>query len=504
MENNTNNNDNKEKKITEKETRIEKLNTLREKGINPYPNGYDVTDFAIDIQENFDKYSEEDKTVAVAGRIMLFRVMGKSTFLTIKDSTANIQLYLQKDMLGDEFYNDVVKKLIDTGDIVGASGKLFKTKTGEPSIHVNSFTLLSKALNPLPEKFHGLTDVEARYRQRYLDLIVNDDVKKSFMMRSKIISTVRNIMEERDFIEVETPMMHPILGGAKARPFRTHHNALDMPFYLRIAPELYLKRLIVGGFDRVFELNRNFRNEGTSTKHNPEFTMLEAYMAYKDFHSVMELIEDIFSETVNRIFGTHEIEYQGEKLSFQKPFKKISMCEIVKEKTGLDFEAITTDDEAIEKAKKIGVKIDMELGKPTKWETMVLVFEDKVEYQIIQPTFITDYPTAISPLSKPYPNNELITERYEMFVAGMEMSNGFSELNDPIDQRKKFEAQVEKGKKGDNEAMQMDDDYINALEYGLPPTGGLGLGIDRMVMLLLNTKSIRDTLLFPHMKQQKS
>ena len=491
------------KKVTEKEQRKEKLNILREKGINPYPNSYDVTDKAIDIQECADKYIEDAHVVSVAGRIMLFRVMGKSTFLTIKDTTSTIQLYLQKDMLGDDFYNDVVKRLIDTGDIVGAKGKIFKTKTGEVSVHVSSFTLLSKALNPLPEKFHGLTDIEARYRQRYLDLIINDNVKEDFLMRSKIITTVRNIMEENAFIEVETPMMHPILGGAKARPFTTHHNTLDMPLYLRIAPELYLKRLIIGGFDKVFELNRNFRNEGVSSKHNPEFTMLEAYMAYKNFDSVMELVEDMFYQTSMKIFGKDSIEYQGDTLSFQKPFRRISMVDIVAEHTKLDFNTIATDDEAIEMAKSIGVHVDTKFGKPSKWETMVLVFEEKVEEHLLQPTFVTNYPSAISPLSKPYADNPDIAERYELFIASMEISNGFSELNDPIDQKNKFEIQVEAGKKGDNEAMQMDNDYINALEYGLPPTGGFGLGIDRMVMLFLNTKSIRDTLLFPHMKSIK-
>lgn len=491
---------NTNEKINERDQRRQKLNALREKGINPYPNSYDVKNNASEIKENVEKYIENKTEVSLAGRIMLFRIMGKSTFFTVKDSSDTIQLYVARDMVGEEYYNDIVKKLIDTGDIVGAKGTVFKTQTGETTIHVSSLTLLAKAINPLPEKFHGLTDTETRYRQRYIDLIVNDDVRKSFILRSNIIRTVREIMFENNFMEVETPMMHPILGGAKARPFVTHHNTLDMDLYLRVAPELYLKRLVVGGFERVFELNRSFRNEGVSTKHNPEFTMLEAYMAYANCENVMELVENIFSKTCENVFGKTDIEYQDHTLSFKTPFKRMRMADAVRETTGIDFEKIKDSGDAISELKKIDIEVDVKTGVPDKWQLMNIAFEERVEENLIQPTFITDYPTVISPLSKTYADNHEIAERYELFIAKMEMSNGFSELNDPIDQRERFEAQVEAGKKGDHEAMQMDDDYINALEYALPPTGGLGIGIDRMVMLMLNTASIRDTLLFPHMR----
>ncbi|WP_432632415.1 lysine--tRNA ligase [Brachyspira sp.] len=485
----------------EKENRKEKINALRNMGINPFPNNYEVSFKSKDIKENFEELEKNQTEVAIAGRIMLYRIMGKSSFLTIKDSAGNIQAYIQRDKVGDDFYNNVFKKLIDIGDIVGVKGTVFKTKTGEITIYASEIKLLTKSINPLPEKFHGLTDMELRYRQRYVDLIMNNEVKEVFIKRSKMISAIREIMIEHNFLEVETPMMHPLIGGAKAKPFITHHNTLDMTLYLRIAPELYLKRLIVGGFDRVFELNRNFRNEGISTRHNPEFTMMEAYMSFADFHKVMELVEDIFSKVCLKLNGSYTSKYKDYEINFKPPFKRIPMVELVKKYTELDFEKISSDEEALEKAKSIGIEIDTSKSKPSKWEIMVNVFEEKVEEKLIQPTFVINYPKAVSPLSKSYPDNPDITERYELFIGGMEMSNGFSELNDPIDQKERFEAQVKAKERGEEETMDMDYDFINALEYGLPPTGGLGIGIDRMAILFLNVPSIRDTILFPQMRK---
>lgn len=485
----------------EKENRKEKINILRNMGINPFTNSYEVTYKSKDIIEKFDELEKNQAEVSIAGRIMLYRIMGKSSFLTIKDSTGNIQAYIQRDKVGDDFYNNVFKKLIDIGDIVGIKGTIFKTKTGEITIYANEIKLLTKSINPLPEKFHGLTDMELRYRQRYVDLIMNDEVKEVFIKRSKMISAIREIMIEHNFLEVETPMMHPLIGGAKAKPFITHHNTLDMTLYLRIAPELYLKRLIVGGFDRVFELNRNFRNEGISTRHNPEFTMMEAYMSFADFNKVMELVEDIFFKVCLKLNGSYVSKYKDYEINFKPPFERITMIELVKKYAGLDFEKISSDDEALEKAKSIGIEIDTSKSKPSKWEIMVNVFEEKVEEKLIQPTFVINYPKAVSPLSKSYPDNPDITERYELFIGGMEMSNGFSELNDPIDQKERFEAQVKAKERGEDETMDMDYDFINALEYGLPPTGGLGIGIDRMAILFLNVPSIRDTILFPQMRK---
>lgn len=485
----------------EKENRKEKINILRNMGINPFPNNYEVSFKAKDIKENFEELEKNQTEVSIAGRIMLYRVMGKSSFLTIKDSTGNIQAYIQRDKVGDDFYNNVFKKLIDIGDIVGIKGTVFKTKTGEITVYASEIKLLTKSVNPLPEKFHGLTDMELRYRQRYVDLIMNDEVKEVFIKRSKMISAIREIMIEHDFLEVETPMMHPLIGGAKAKPFITHHNTLDMTLYLRIAPELYLKRLIVGGFDRVFELNRNFRNEGISTRHNPEFTMMEAYISFADFYKVMELVEDIFSKVCLKLNGSYISKYKDYEINFKPPFERISMVEVVKKYTELDFEKISSDYEALQKVKDIGIEIDISKTKPSKWEIMVNVFEERVEEKLIQPTFVINYPKAVSPLSKSYPDNPDITERYELFIGGMEMSNGFSELNDPIDQKERFEAQVKAKERGEEETMDMDYDFINALEYGLPPTGGLGIGIDRMAILFLNVPSIRDTILFPQMRR---
>ncbi len=501
MSNDLNNTNNNENTSAEKENRKEKINTLRSIGINPFPNSYNVTHKSTDIINNFEELEKNSTEVSIAGRIMLYRVMGKASFLTIKDPKGTIQAYIQKEKVGEDFYNNIFKKLIDIGDIVGVKGTVFKTQKGEITVYATEITLLTKAINPLPEKFHGLTDTELRYRQRYVDLIMNDDVKEVFIKRSKMVSTIRQFMTERDFLEVETPMMHPLIGGAKAKPFITHHNTLDMTLYLRIAPELYLKRLIVGGFDKVFELNRNFRNEGISTRHNPEFTMMEAYIAYANFEDVMRLVEELFAHICFTLNGKYTLEFNGNEINFKPPFKRVSMVDIVKEYTNLEFNSISSDKEALESAKNIGIDIDTSKGIPSKWETLFTVFEHKVEGKLIQPTFVTDHPKAVSPLSKSYPDNPDITERYELFCGGMELSNGFSELNDPIDQKERFDVQVAAKARGEDETMDMDYDFLNALEYGLPPTGGLGIGIDRMAILFLNVPSIRDTILFPQMRK---
>ncbi|MEK6795664.1 MAG: lysine--tRNA ligase [Spirochaetota bacterium] len=480
---------------SEKAARLGKLSTLAERGIDPYPVRFDVTHTSTQIKENFDSLSNDKTPLASAGRIMLMRVMGKASFATIKDAAGTIQIYVTRDAVGEGEY-EVFKKLLDIGDIIGVAGEAFRTRTGEISIQVSKFTLLSKALNPLPEKFHGLTDTETRYRQRYVDLIVNDDVRASFILRSRIVRRIRDFFTEKGFLEVETPMMQIIPGGAKARPFITHHNALSRDMYLRIAPELYLKRLIVGGLDRVFELNRNFRNEGVSTKHNPEFTMLECYQAYADYNDMMKLTEDMFAAVCRDVNGGTSIEYQDTTLSFAAPWPRIPMITAVKDNTGLDFRALS-DADAVKAAKQIGIEMK---GTPNKWVTMTHVFEEKVEPKLIQPTFITDFPQIVSPLAKCKKDDPELVERFEIFIYGREMGNAFSELNDPVDQKSRFEAQVKERATGDDEAMFMDEDYVNALEYGMPPAGGLGIGIDRLIMLFINTASIRDTILFPHMR----
>lgn len=481
---------------SEKAARIGKLSTLAERGIDPYPIRYDVTHASKKIKDDFDTLSATKTPLSTAGRVMLMRVMGKASFATIKDSEGTIQIYVTRDAVGEEQYDAVFKKLIDIGDIIGVTGEAFRTRTGEISIHVTKFTLLSKSLNPLPEKFHGLTDTETRYRQRYVDLIVNDDVRASFILRSRIVRCIRDLFASKNFLEVETPMMQIIPGGAKARPFVTHHNALDRDMYLRIAPELYLKRLIVGGLERVFELNRNFRNEGVSTKHNPEFTMLECYQAYADYNDMMKLTEELFAAVCKEVNGTTSIPYQETTLSFAAPWPRIPMIQAVKDATGIDFKALS-DAEAAAAAKKIGVEME---DTPNKYITMTHVFEAKVEPTLIQPTFITDFPQIVSPLAKCRKDDPELVERFEIFIYGREMGNAFSELNDPIDQKKRFEDQVKERASGDDEAMFMDEDYVNALEYGMPPAGGLGIGIDRLIMLFVNTASIRDTILFPHMR----
>ncbi len=474
--------------------RRSKLAELQESGKDPFHIvKYNVTERTGTILSNFEAY--EDKVVSLAGRLMSKRGMGKSSFCDIQDRDGRIQLYVRINDVGEEQYEDFKK--LDIGDIIGVTGRVFKTRMGEISVHVESYTLLSKSLRPLPEKFHGLKDPDTRYRQRYLDLIVNPDVRKTFITRSRIIAAIRRFLDARDFLEVDTPILNTIAGGASARPFITHHNTLDIDMYLRIAPELYLKRLIVGGLERVYELGRMFRNEGMSIKHNPEFSMMEVYQAYTDYHGMMELAESLISSVAQEVLGTMKIEYQGQEIDLTPPWTRLTMTEAVLKYAGVNFDDIKTDEEAIKIAKNKGMNIE---GKPVKGELLSLMFEEYAEPNLIQPTFIIDYPVEISPLTKRKPDMPELTERFELFITGREFGNAYSELNDPIDQKERFVAQVKKREAGDEEANMMDDDFVTALEHGLPPTGGLGIGIDRLIMLLTDSFSIKDVLLFPTMK----
>ncbi len=475
--------------------RKEKLEELREKNKDPFENTkYKRTHMSKDIKDNYVKL--EGETVKIAGRIMAKRIMGKASFCHIQDMQGQIQSYVSTNDLGEENHKEF--KSYDIGDIIGIEGFVFKTRTEEISIHAKQVTLLSKSLKPLPEKFHGLKDTDLRYRQRYTELIMNPEVKESFILRSKIISEIRNILDEKNYLEVETPILNTISGGATARPFITHHNTLDIDMYLRIALELNLKRLIVGGFDKVYELGRVFRNEGMDIRHNPEFTMLELYAAYQDYHDMMNITEEIFSKTAQRVLGTTKIEYQGQKIDLTPSWKRISMIDSIKEVTGINFNAINSDKDAVTLAKNKNIEVSE--TKQTRGDVISLFFDEYVEKTLIQPTFIYDYPVEISPLAKRKKEDNRLTERFEVFIGGREYGNAFSELNDPIDQYERFKKQVEAREKGDEEAGMMDEDYINALEIGLPPTGGLGIGIDRLVMLLTDSASIRDVLLFPTMK----
>jgi lysyl-tRNA synthetase class 2 len=472
--------------------RREKLDKLQSEGKNPYEiTKYDVTDYAKAINEKFEDY--EDQNVSVAGRIMSKRGQGKVGFYDLLDSTGKIQLFLKKDLLPE--YNEIKK--VDIGDIVGVKGEVFKTHQGQVSIRVHEFTLLSKSLQILPEKYHGLKDMDLRYRQRYVDLIVNPEVRDVFVTRSKIIAEIRSFLDNRGFLEVETPVLNTLAGGANARPFVTHHNTLDIPLYMRIALELPLKRLIVGGFDKVYEMSRVFRNEGMDATHNPEFTLLETYEAYADFNDVMDMVEALYHDLAEKIAGTTEIEYGDKTISLGSPFKRERMVDLVKAYTDVDFDAMTDADEAKAAAEKLHVDVD---GKHTVGEIMAEVFDATVEDKLIQPTFVTMHPVEISPLAKKDPDDPRYTQRFELYIDGAECGNAFSELNDPIDQRQRFEAQMDKKAGGDEEAHPYDADFINALEVGLPPTGGLGIGIDRLVMLFTNQHSIRDVILFPTMK----
>ena len=496
MQENQNNNVEQELDLNHlMQIRKEKLEELQTKNKNPFEvTKYDRTHTAGEVKNKYDEL--EGKDVSVAGRIIAKRIMGKASFCTIQDCDEKIQSYVSINDLGEESYKEF--KTYDIGDIIGITGFVFKTRTEEISVHAKEVTLLSKSLRPLPEKFHGLKDVDLRYRQRYVDLIVNPEVKESFVLRSKIISEVRKILEEKGYLEVETPILNTISGGATARPFITHHNSLDIDMYLRIALELNLKRLIVGGFDKVYELGRVFRNEGMDIRHNPEFTMLELYAAYQDYHDMMDITEEIFSRTAMNVLGTTKINYQEQEIDLTPNWKRISMIDSIKEVTGIDFNEINSDEEAVKLAKEKGIEV--EEIKQTRGDVISLFFDEYVEKTLIQPTFIYDYPVEISPLAKRKKEDQRLTERFEVFIGGREYGNAFSELNDPIDQYERFKKQVEARNAGDDEAGMMDEDYINALEIGLPPTGGLGIGIDRLVMLLTNAASIRDAILFPTMK----
>ncbi|HHW49443.1 MAG TPA: lysine--tRNA ligase [Clostridiaceae bacterium] len=471
-----------------------KLMELQKKGKDPFAIvKYDVTHSSQQIINDFDNL--EGKHVSSAGRIMSKRDMGKASFCHIQDREGRIQIYVRIDEVGPDVYEDFKK--FDIGDIVGVAGEVFRTKKGEISIKVKEITLLSKSLLPLPEKWHGLKDVDLRYRQRYLDLIVNPEVRKTFILRSKIIKAIREFLDNRGFLEVDTPLLNTIPGGAAARPFITHHNTLGIDLYLRIAPELYLKRLIVGGLEKVYEMGRMFRNEGISTKHNPEFTMMEVYEAYTDYKGMMELAESLISYVAQKVLGTTKVTYQGQEIDLTPPWNRMTMIEAVKKYAGVDFDQISSDDEArsIAKEKGLSVKDGM-----TKGEILSLMFEEFAEEHLVQPTFIYDYPIEVSPLTKRKPDRPELTERFEIYITGREMGNAYSELNDPIDQRERFLDQVRRRESGDEEANMMDEDFLTALEYGMPPTGGLGIGVDRLIMLLTDSYSIRDVLLFPTMK----
>ena len=476
--------------------RRDKLKELQETEKDPFEiTKFNRTNTAGEIKSNYEKFEQKD--VTVAGRIIAKRIMGKASFCTIQDCDERIQSYVSINDLGEESYK--LFKTYDIGDIIGITGFVFKTRTEEISVHAKEVTLLSKSLRPLPEKFHGLKDPDLRYRQRYTDLIVNPEVKRTFEIRSKIISNIRKILDGEGYLEVETPVLNTISGGATARPFTTHHNSLDINMYLRIALELNLKRLIVGGFDKVYEIGRVFRNEGMDIRHNPEFTELELYAAYQDYNDMMDLVERLFSQTAMDILGTTKVQYQGQEIGLTPGWKRITMIDSIKEACGVDFNEITTDEEAVALAKERGLEIP-DVTKETRGDVISLFFDEYVEKTLIQPTFIYEYPVEISPLAKKCPNNKKMTERFEVFIGGREYGNAFSELNDPIDQYERFKKQVEAKEAGDEEAGMMDEDYINALEIGLPPTGGLGIGVDRLVMLLTNQESIRDVLLFPTMK----
>ncbi len=480
--------------------RIRKLEDLRQSGIEPFGGVFYAEDHASDLHDKFGQSSKESLeadpvSCSLAGRIVAMRDFGKAAFAHVQDTTGRIQIYFKKDLLGEKY--SLVKKL-DIGDFIGLKGKLFRTRTNELTVEVDDFSFLTKSLRPLPEKWHGLKDVETRYRQRYVDLIVNPEVRQTFMMKSTIIKAIRDFLESKGFVEVETPMMQPIPGGATARPFKTHHNALGVDLFLRIAPELYLKRLLVGGFERVYELNRNFRNEGISTKHNPEFTMLEFYIAYRDYQFLMSFTEELILYVAEKTLGTLKIPYGDDIIDLTPPWPRIAMLDALTEK-GVPQEIFKDREKASAwaRANNIAVEKDMPLGK-----ILDEILKGKVELELIQPTFIIDHPVELSPLAKRKPDNPDLVERFELFIASREIVNAFSELNDPMDQRRRFLQQVEAKAQGDEEAHSMDDDFVRALEYGMPPAAGEGIGIDRLVMLLTNCQSIRDVILFPQLKPE--
>lgn len=481
--------------------RRQQLQELREAG-NAFKNNFKRDSLAADLLEQFSDKSKEELEqepvkVAVAGRMMSRRIMGKASFAHIQDMSGKLQLYVRRDDLAEGLYNNGFKKW-DVGDIIGATGTVMKTNKGELSIHVDSISLLTKSLQPLPEKFHGLTDQETRYRQRYVDLIMNEETRNTFKIRSQVIDFIRSYLKNEDYMEVETPMMHVIPGGATARPFTTHHNSLDMELFLRIAPELYLKRLVVGGFEKVFEINRSFRNEGLSPRHNPEFTMIEFYQAYSDYEDLMNLTEDMLRNMTLQICGSNQISYQGESYDFSQSFTRMTVVESI-----LKFnESITVEElQSIDSARSIAEKLDIPIeGSYGLGKIQIEIFEKTVESKLMEPTFITQYPTEVSPLARKNDDDPFVTDRFEFFIGGREIANGFSELNDSEDQAERFRKQVEEKEAGDAEAMHFDEDYITALEYGMPPTAGEGIGIDRLVMFLTDSPTIRDVILFPHMR----
>ena len=479
-----------------RKVRLEKMEELKSLGLDPFGHRFERNAFTKPIVDEFEQW--ENQTARVAGRIMSKRRHGKAGFAHLQDISGRIQLYFRADDLGEAQY-DLYKKM-DMGDLVGIEGQVFKTQKGEISIHVSDLVYLSKSLHPLPEKWHGLKDVELRYRQRYVDLIVNPEVKEVFIKRSQVVKEIRNYLDSKGFLEVETPMMQPIPGGATARPFITHHNALDTDLYLRVAPELYLKRLLVGGLEKVYEINRNFRNEGVSTRHNPEFTMLELYQAYADYEDMMELTEELISRAAFKVNGSMQVEFEGQIIDFSTPWKRVQMLDAIKEHTGLDFRTISDDETARTQARSLGLEVD---DTASRGEIINEVFEARVEEQLIQPTFVYGHPVEISPLAKRNREHPELTDRFEVFIMQREIANAFSELNDPIDQKQRFMKQAAKRAGGDAEAHMMDEDYIAALEYGMPPAGGLGIGIDRLVMLITGSPSIRDVILFPTLRPRE-
>ena len=483
--------------------RRQKLADLQQAGKDPFHiTKWPQADFAAEVKENFqdlpeDAAPEDHRQVCMAGRMMSKRVMGKASFADLRDTTGDIQMYVKRDDVGADVYQEFKK--FDIGDIVGVRGFVFRTKMGEISVHVTEVVLLSKSLLPLPEKFHGLKDQETRYRQRYVDLIVNPEVRRAFEVRSRFIRYMRRYLDERDYMEVETPVLNTIAGGAAARPFITHHNTLDIDMYMRIATELPLKRLIIGGIDRVYEIGRIFRNEGMDPKHNPEFTTVELYQAYADFHTMMDIAEGILSGAAKEILGTYQVEWQGEQVDLTPGWRRLTMVDAVREYAGVDFAAITGDAEAVAAAKAIGVEL-ADAAEKTWGNALYACFDQKVEEKLVQPTFITMYPVEVSPLTKRCPDDPRLTERFELFICHSELANAYSELNDPIDQRFRFEKQAEMRERGDEETEMLDEDFLSALEYGMPPTGGMGMGIDRCVMLLTGQDTIREVILFPTMK----
>lgn len=478
------------------QVRLEKLQELKAKGINPFGGRFERTHYASEILADFENL--EDKDVVIAGRLMAKRAMGKASFAHIQDYSGQIQIYIRLNDVGTDTYE--LFSHLDIGDIIGIKGNVFRTRTGETTVSAKDLVLLSKSLRPLPEKWHGLKDVELRYRQRHVDLIVNPDVKKVFILRSKIIQSIRRYLDSKGFLEVETPTMHPIAGGASAKPFITHHNALDIDLYMRIALELHLKRLIVGGLEKVYEIGRVFRNEGISTRHNPEFTMIELYQAYADYHDMMEITEQMISHVAQEVLGTQKIMYQGTEIDLTPPWPRLTMVEAVNKYTGVDYYEFESDEHARQVAAELGVHVPADATKGTVLNEL---FEEKVETNLVQPTFIIDYPIEISPLAKRREDDPNFTYRFEVFITAREFGNAFSELNDPIDQRERFMKQMEQRAKGDEEAQMHDEDFVRALEIGMPPTGGLGIGIDRLIMLLTDSASIRDVILFPTLRPRE-